>query len=53
METTFKIRDVLFKLMVMLFGFFNAPITFMWMINNVFKPLIDIFNVVYLDYIHI
>jgi hypothetical protein len=30
-------------------GFSNSPSTLIRMINNVFKPIIDIFDVVYLD----
>jgi hypothetical protein len=43
----------MFKWLVMSFGICNAPTTFMHVINDVFKPFIDDFAIVYLDDIFI
>lgn len=38
---------------MILFGFFNAPISFQGYINKIFGKKLDIFVIVYLDYFFI
>jgi hypothetical protein len=52
-KTAFRTRFGLFKYIIILFGFINAPATFQTYINETFKDLLDIIYVVYIDNISI
>jgi hypothetical protein len=48
-KMTMKTNQGLFEWLVMPFGLCNSPVTFIRVMNDVFRPYIDDFLIVYLD----
>jgi hypothetical protein len=48
-KTTFSMKYRLYEYLVMSFGLMNAPAHFMYLMNSIFMPELDMFVVVFID----
>ncbi|QRV88673.1 Transposon Tf2-1 polyprotein [Ceratobasidium sp. AG-Ba] len=48
-KTAFKTRYSLFEYLVMPFGLTNAPATFQHFMNDIFRDILDVYVIIYLD----
>jgi hypothetical protein len=48
-KTAFSMRYILYEYLVISFGLMNAPAHFMYLMNSVFMPELDMFVVVFID----